>query len=175
MTPAEKAREGLSPSKRVVLSLSQFPVYEGDYVLVGSGPMALRDMRPVDDLDIFTTTEDWFRLVNEEGFKVITTRGHDTKRRCDPPIASKVLEGIEVNVFFDWRLRDGDMLIDVTKEMDAAEEHCYTVPLSSPGRAIFIRSMRLERLIAWKLSAGRDKDIRDIAQIARYLTGDDDE
>ncbi len=155
------------PAQRAADALYRLPISRHNYVLVGSGPMALRNMRDIGDLDIFTTTADWFALTRAHEFKVRLTDSQDVRRRCDPPIASKCIMGIEVNCFFDWRLRWSDMMVDVTAELSNAE----SVPAeTSDGIKFEVPCMRLEALIAWKLSAGRSKDFSDIAQIARYLT-----
>lgn len=155
------------PAQKAADALYHLPIARKNYVLVGSGPMALRNMRDVGDLDIFTTTADWFTLTRAHEFKVSVTDSLDVRRRCDPPIASKCIMGIEVNCFFDWRLRWGDMMMDVTAEIANAEE---IAAKTSDGIEFTVPCMRLETLIAWKLSAGRPKDFSDIAQIARYLT-----
>lgn len=160
-----------TPSQKVATALKNFPVHTSRYVLVGSGPMAARNMRDAGDLDIFCTTEDWFWLVENENYKTTLTSGWDEKRRCDPPIASKTVEGMEINCFFDWRLRWGDMIVDTTAEIANAE---FIVVKTSDGYPVEIPCMRLERLIAWKHSAGRPKDYADIAKIAAYLTRDEE-
>lgn len=159
----------MTPSQRVTDAMIQFPIPADRYVLVGSGPMALRDMRDVGDLDVFTTTADWFNLINTYGFRRWTTDSRDPKRRCDPPIASKRLAGIEVNCFFDWRIRDEAIggNVNVTKLIEGAE---FVTGWTSNGKPWGIPCMTLEYLIAWKLEAGREKDYRDIAQIAEFLT-----
>lgn len=164
----------MTPSQQVADALIDFPIPTTRYVLVGSGPMALRDMREVGDLDIFTTTADWFNLVNTYYFKTWMTDPNDPKRRCDPPICSRKLAGIEVNCFFDWRIRD-EMIggnVNVNKLIAEAE---LVGTETSEGMPWAIPCMTLEYLIAWKLEAGRPKDFRDIAQIAAYLTRDEHE
>lgn len=157
----------MRPSEKIIEIWDQLGLPAGEAILVGSGPMAMRDMRDVGDLDIFCTTMAWWeKSLNRGGWGVTVPDRRSLRRRNDPLLAYKTFEAggqqIEVNLFHAWRYRaeEGGNKLDLSGLITRAE-HVKGIPC-----------MPLPELIAWKLEAGRDKDMKDIAAIAAYLTGE---
>jgi hypothetical protein len=82
----------------------------GYFFVGGSGGLALRDIRGNGDLDLGVPTADWFRLVDRYGWTVVLPDREDARRRCDPPIARRMVElasgaEVQVDAWFSWRWR----------------------------------------------------------------------
>lgn len=131
----------------------------GNWVLAGSGVMVLEGLereRPMGDVDIFMATRDWLHAYNICRWDIFTTEPDDPKRRCDPPYLFKEVEGLEVNLFAQWRVRGiGD--IDVNQWVHSSQDikGWPCVPL------------RL--LFDWKRSVGRAKDMDDIRIMSNHF------
>jgi hypothetical protein len=149
------------------------------WILNGSGVLALHGIdrgRPMGDMDVFCTTEAWFRMLRREelliddapggqlgryvSWNVFTTDGRDPRRMCDPPYLYAEMYGLEVNIFFSWRERPhergaGDMYIP---DYIAAAEIVDGIPCAPLGF-----------LISWKLTTGRTKDLTDVIAIREHL------
>lgn len=132
------------------------------YVLAGSAVMTLHGMdRRPRDLDIFTTTRQWFNMLHLNGsplgsWNVWTPEPDDKVTRCDPPYLHRSMHGLDVTVYFHWRQRGvGD--IDSNFWMHNAQlvDGIPCLPLSM--------------LLAWKDSMGRAKDAIDIEAIRNFL------
>jgi hypothetical protein len=151
----------------------------GRSILNGSGVLALHGIergRPMGDLDVFTTTEDWFYLLRGDSrvtyiddfsrnrhtvrWGVFTTKGADQRRMCDPPYLYADMFGLPVNIFYDWRQRPD-------------EQHMGEIHVPSYIKAAQvvdgIPCTPLGFLISWKLSTGRDKDLTDVLAIRNHL------
>lgn len=132
---------------------------DDQYAIAGSGALVLNGVertRPMGDLDIFIATRTWFGLYHEPDWSVFTTDPNDRKRRCDPPYLFKTIEGLEVNVFSEWRKRGhGDINVG---------QWIYSAVLAGGWPCV-----RLDFLLDWKESVGRDKDLSDISAIKRHL------
>lgn len=135
----------------------------GHWALAGSGVMVLHDLernKPMGDVDIFMATRDWidvlYRFGSAYGWRVFTTEPDDFKRRCDPPYLYKVIEGLEVNIFSQWRVRGiGDIDVNFWLHNVEEVEGWPCVPL----RCLF----------DWKRAVGRAKDMDDIRVMSEYL------
>jgi hypothetical protein len=92
----------LDPATRVqgVVRALDFP--SSQFFLGGSAALALRGIRHVGDLDVGVTSRLWSRLALEPQWSVWTTNP-ESPRRCDPPYLVNTVEGVEVNVFCQWR------------------------------------------------------------------------
>lgn len=131
-----------------------------DCVVAGSGVMVMHGMdRELGDVDLFVSTRDWFNMYWDIDlyWKVFTTDPSDPKRRHDPPYLYCKMYGIEVNVFFCWRIRDKGNL-DLNKAWQESE--------IIDG----VRCSSLKDLCDWKREVARDKDAEDIRMIEEYLT-----
>lgn len=147
---------------RVVTILQDLDLPRGQYAIAGSGALVLRNIKrtkPMGDLDIFLATRPWISMASNtpsNGFAIFTTDPNDRKRRSDPPYLFQTFYGLEVNIFSEWRKRGiGD--INVAQWIYAAEE--------VDGWP----AIRLDFLLDWKRSVGRDKDRDDIVVLERVL------
>jgi len=133
------------------------------YCVCGSGVMVMHGIereQPMGDLDIFCTTALWFHLYESiEGgltWGLFLPEPYDAETRCDPPYLFITMMDLEVNVFFDWRLRErgninvNDMLHGAT-EIDG-------IPVAS-----------LMLLYQWKNEVMRAKDEPDMRAIEAYF------
>lgn len=140
--------------------LEKLDLDKEQFAVTGSGVMALAGIdREIGDLDIMTTTRYWFELAKDPSWRVWTTDPNDVKRRCDPPYLYKTVDGIEVNIFFDWRIRDRGN-IDFNEVFR--------------NRRIKLRGwpcVDLEFLFDWKAEVARPKDLRDLMLIGELLDG----
>jgi hypothetical protein len=118
----------------------------GEYIVVGSGPMAAREIRDFKDVDILVSKKLYDELL-KKGWEVVEVEGVGGK--------FKVLKkGIfEVNTSL-WH---GDYKPD-TGELIKNAEIIYGVPF-----------LPLQELIKFKTALGREKDLKDIELINNYL------
>ncbi len=157
---------GQAASRQVDAILSELGFKPHEWFLGGSGPMALRDMRPVGDIDIGVTTEYWFELWSGSDWGIYTPLPNLPSERCDPPYLYKTIQGVEVHVFFAWRLRERQPAWG--SDYNLIFEH----HLERLWRDHFTRAwpcVRLGHLLTLKAQEQREKDIPDIAQIARQI------
>lgn len=137
--------------------LVELDLPKDEYILGGSGPLMLRNIRRVNDVDIFVTTSLWFRVyANQDGWKIYRTDPKDVVRRCDPPFLYKEINGIEVNLFFGWKTRGPMSQLDTASLMSRAE-----IVLGIP-------CIPLVELYHLKKAVGRDKDLEDLQLIDRW-------
>jgi hypothetical protein len=129
------------------------------FVISGSAVLFLHCLdraKPMGDLDIFIPTRTWFALMSTGEWDVWTTDPADPARRVDPPYLVKIVDGLEVNVFFQWRKRGvGD--IDVAFWLHNSEE------------VDGLPCIPLQFILDWKREVGRAKDVDDIALLERHL------
>lgn len=123
----------------VVQSL-KFPL--DGYIVVGSGSMAARGIREFKDIDIVAKKELWDRL-KTEGWE-----------ECFFESRRYLRKGI-VEVFFDFKCGTYQ---PETDDLIAGAEMIQGVPF-----------LKLDELVAFKRELGREKDIRDISLIEKYL------
>lgn len=150
---------------RLVRIIDRLNLERGQWALCGSGVMLMHRIdrgRAMGDVDIFVATRQWMEMVHGSivgtglDWKVFTTDPSDPRRRCDPPYLYRHIDGIEVNVFFEWRKRGiGD--IDVN-DMIRNAEMVDGVPCAP-----------LDFLLRWKEEVGREKDTSDIMLLRSHL------
>jgi hypothetical protein len=118
----------------------------GEYVIVGSGPMAAREIRDFKDIDILVSEKLYDELV-KKGWEVVEVEGVGGK--------FKVLKKdiFEVNTTL-WH---GDYKPDTQDLIKRAEIIC-DVPF-----------LPLQELIKFKTALGREKDLKDIELINSHL------
>jgi hypothetical protein len=118
----------------------------GEYVVVGSGPMAAREIRDFKDIDILVSEKLYDELV-KNGWEIVEVEGVGGK--------FKVLKKdiFEVNTTL-WH---GDYKPDNKNLIEQAEIICG-VPF-----------LQLKELIKFKTALGREKDLKDIELINNYL------
>lgn len=124
----------------------------GEYVIVGSGPMAAREIRDFKDVDILVSEKLYNELL-KMGWEAVEIEGVGGK--------FKVLKrGIfEVNTTLQHRDYNPD-----TKDLIKRAEIICDVPF-----------LPLQELVKFKTALGREKDLRDIELINNYLQKTSDE
>lgn len=148
---------------RIVRILDTLALPTDEYVVAGSGSVLLHDVereKPPGDLDVFCTTRLWFALLGHvtagSTWSVFIPDTNDRAARCDPPYLFREVEGLEVNVFSQWRQRGvGDIRI---ADWLASAETCHGFPC-----------VPLMLLLDWKLAVGRSKDLEDVLLLQRVL------
>lgn len=150
----------LSPQQQAVAVLDKLELQPSDYFIGGSGPMALRNMRHLRDLDLGLTTAYWFELLLSNKWGLYTPLPNLEHERCDPPFIYKTVEGVEVHAFFAWRLREHQPARDSDYNVIFRE---YTEMIAG------WRCVTLPLLLRLKSQEQRSKDFADIAAIARQI------
>lgn len=143
--------------KKVVQSIP-YPV-----MVVGSGVMAMHDMdRKLGDLDLFMATQHWFDLYEDQDTwpyapwqRIVVDPDND--HRFDPPYLERFIDGLKVNIFFAWRVRENSTDLDANQLWLEAE--LVEGVACSP----------IKHLLRWKQAVMREKDLPDIkAILTRY-------
>lgn len=135
---------------QLLKELKKFNLPDGEYAIFGSGPMAVREIRESDDLDVAVLDYLYKELLQIFPEKTKIGKG------------GKEIKYIEVN--------------DI--EIAPASEALYDEPEQTIKRAELIegcRFLRLEDLIAWKEKLGREKDFKDIELIKNWLKNNKNE
>lgn len=114
----------------------------GRYVLFGSAPMCIRDLRICNDLDVIVTEDIWHEYANKSGWQAGIT-----------PHGSSCLLKDGVEMVKDWQpgIWNVDKLI---KEADIIEGLPF---------------VKLDYVLEWKRLNGREKDLEDIKIIEKFL------
>jgi hypothetical protein len=114
---------------------------EGKYAIFGSGPMGVRGIRECHDIDM-VVTEDLWDVMNDSGWEV--------RPKSD---GSPRLLKDEIEVWNSWKPGewDVDQLIRDAEVIDG------------------LPFVTLESVLKWKRLLGREKDIRDIEMIEKFL------
>lgn len=113
-----------------------------DFVVFGSGPIVIRDLRDPADIDIVARGEAW-EMAKRLGEHGTSEFGDDSYRFADGKIEIADRWG-------DW---DIDRLIDTADDFDD------------------IRFVSLEIVQQEKMRRGREKDLKDVELIGRYMAG----
>ncbi len=120
----------------------------GEYVIVGSGPMAVRNMRNYKDIDVLVTKDLYQRLSTTNGWKIIILPG----LLGDREVAKNGECEAGIDLWF------GDYKPD-TETLIKNAEIIQGIPF-----------LPLEELIKFKKAMGRPKDLADIKLIEQYLS-----
>lgn len=140
---------------------------DGQWFLNGSAVLVLNGIDNgrggMGDLDIFLATRSWFEIFRiygtanpdvHNGWKLVTPNPDDFRERADPPYLLRVMRGLPVHLFFNWRIRHvAD--IDVNFLIHNAE-----IVGGWPCAP-------LQMVADWKAQKLRAKDAIDLAAIAR--------
>lgn len=118
-----------------------FPL--GEYVVIGSGPLAARGIRSARDIDILASKHLFNRLLTD-GWQETT---EPSSRRC----LKKGLYEIHENLHAKNYTPDTQALIEQAEVLDG------------------IPFLPLTELMHFKQAVGRDKDLRDVERMKTYL------
>jgi hypothetical protein len=144
-----------TPKEHLLTVLQQFDAAvngapRDQLLLFGSAPLAIRNLRHIGDLDIYTTPEFWADLESQRWWNVVTPRPDD------PSFLERYIEGYRVTVFCDWTERTWSPNLDYY--------------LKHPEWIEGWPFLDLVTILEWKRRrAVRDKDVGDIALIEEYL------
>lgn len=121
-----------------------FPL--GEYVVVGSGPLAARELREASDLDIVVTDKLWQQLSNSGNYKLKEKNGSLF-------LVEPNSEDIEIMKDLDWKTYSTNI-----QEIIANADIINDFPFLSITDTIKIKTIY-----------GREKDFRDIKMLEDYL------
>jgi len=121
-----------------------FPL--GEYVLVGSGPLAARGIREASDLDIAVTDKLWRQLFDSGDYKTEERYGRLF-------LTEKNSEDVDIIKQLDW------------------EDYPTTVEEAIKSADIIqgFPFLNISETIKFKTALGREKDFRDIEMLKDYL------
>ncbi len=117
----------------------------GTYALFGSVPMAAHGIRECRDIDVVASPELYNRLKTMRGWK---------EKALPDGTKSLVKDNVEIYPEWKWCREyqpDTQRLIDEAEIIDG-------IPV-----------VKLEEVLMWKRASGREKDLKDIGLIERYL------
>lgn len=121
-----------------------FPL--GEYVLVGSGPLAARELREASDLDIAVTDKLWQQLFDSGNYKTEERYGRLFLAEPDS-------EDVDIIKQLDW-----EAYPTTVEEAIASADIIQDFPFLS-----------IPETIKFKTALGREKDFRDIKMLEDYL------
>ena len=121
--------------------LKELNLQKGKYAVFGSGPMGIRRLREIGDLDVIVTKDYFNELRNEEGWEL------KKEEFCD------YLEKNGVELYCEWGPGDWD-INKLIQEAEIIDDLPF---------------VKLEEVLKWKKLKGRDKDAKDIELIENYL------
>lgn len=127
--------------KKLLEEFKKLNLPDGKYVIYGSGPLGIREIREVHDLDV-VVTDDLYKKLLEKYFK---------KEKIDEKKRFIKLNRIEIIPASYSLIKDIKKVIADADIIDG------------------LRFVRLKDLLRWKRKMGRQKDFEDIKLIKNYL------
>lgn len=118
------------------------------FVVIGSGILDAYGIRHADDIDLVVTDELFKELASRKSLELTV--------RHDEEVVSGDINGEQVEVWRNW----------MTPDMQSVADLDYLLQYSTEVDGV--RLVSLDYIEAWKKSAGRDKDLRDLELIAVY-------
>ena len=114
----------------------------GQYAIFGSGPMGIRDLKECSDIDIIVSESLWGIFKNSPGWNLkVSSSGGEYLSKDD------------IEIWKDWKPWYRDVM-PLIKEAEMINGLAF---------------VRLERVIEWKRIFGREKDLKDVQAINKYL------
>ena len=117
---------------------------ENKYALFGSAPMGIRGLKECSDIDLVVTEDLWQEFKNKQGWEYkITENSVEYIQNSDS----------NIEIWHDWRPWYQDVMpfIDNSEIID-------NLPF-----------VRLEYVLEWKRQFGREKDLKDVEIIEKFL------
>lgn len=132
----------------VFTELDRLNLPHGQYVVVGSGIMAAKGIRPVNDLDIVVTPAVFEIFKELKGWELL-------------PWTKEGIEGKE------W-LRNGE--VEIYEQLSRKEGSLSVEDLLKDSEIINgVPFITLDKLVEFKRAYGRAKDFEDVCTIENYL------
>jgi hypothetical protein len=126
-------------NKKNLEELKKLNLPVGKYAIFGSGPVAIRNIRESNDLDIIVKKDLWTKLLNRY------------KKYYNP--ARKRIELNNIEIYLDW--------LNITTDLNEIIDSAYIID--------GFPYAQLKYVIEWKKSSQREKDIEDLKLIDKYL------
>jgi len=139
--------------KSLLKELRKLNLPEGEFAVFGSGPVAIRGIRPAGDLDLIVTPAVWDFLL-KRGYKIEETDWDFTD--ADGKKFNYHREFIPIGSIEVWR--KWSFLSDEAKEL-----------IKNADILNGIRFVKLEKVLEWKKAFNRPKDQEDIKLIEKFL------
>ena len=119
---------------------------KGGYAIFGSGPMAIRGLRPSRDIDIIVTNDVFEKYKKGEEWKLVKFERDGRK--------IEMLEKDDFELYPTWGPGDWDIekLVEEAEIIDG------------------LPFVRLEAVLKWKKISARKKDREDVKLIKEYLS-----
>lgn len=130
--------------KKLLEELNLFNLPKDEYVLVGSAPLAIREIRDAHDLDVLVSDDLWKTLAQK--YPINTDHGFN-----------KLILSPDIDVL-------GDGSVFKNPQIASFEEMIKTADIISGHKFL-----NLELLKKFKTKMGREKDLNDIELIDQYF------
>jgi hypothetical protein len=129
--------------EEIIRKIKELKLPEGEYIVFGSGPLAVNGIRETNDIDL---------LLSQNLFKQLKTSGWKEKvfPSGDIFITYEECEGGS-----DWKYGSYNPTLE---ELLKTADYFDGVPFAN-----------LEEVIKWKTEFGREKDLKDVELIKKYL------
>ena len=115
----------------------------GRYALFGSAPLGIRGLKDCYDIDIIVTEDLWNEYKEKNWKTKIMTHG------------SQYLWNDGIELWKDWKPGQWD-IEQLIREAEIIDELPF---------------VKLEKVLEWKKLSGREKDLKDIEIIEKFLRG----
>lgn len=116
----------------------------GKYALFGSSPLAAHGIREANDIDMVVTL-DLYEKLKESGWK----------EEAYPVTEKRGLTKDKFEVFYEWNyVGYTPDVMKIIREADIIDD----VPV-----------VRLEEVLKWKIAFGREKDLKDVELIKKFM------
>ncbi|MDD4531218.1 MAG: hypothetical protein PHH21_00745 [Candidatus Pacebacteria bacterium] len=115
----------------------------GEYAVFGSGPMGVRGLREMYDIDLIVSDRIFDEYSNKPGWKIKEIYGYRDWLKNDE---------LEIEMGRDWH--EGWDVEKMIKESDMIDGLPF---------------VQLDYLIRWKKLSGREKDLKDVELIGEFI------
>lgn len=139
--------------KKLLQELAKLDLPADGFAIFGSGPMAIRNIRPAGDLDLIVTPAVWNALL-KRGYKIEETDWEVTD--ADGGTFNYHRKLIPIGNIEVWR--KWSFLSDTAEEL-----------IKNADIIDGVRFVKLEKVLEWKHAYNRPKDKADIKLIKEYL------
>jgi hypothetical protein len=136
----------LSKNKKLFQKLKELKLPLKEYAVFGSGPMGIRDLREINDIDIIITEKIFNEYLDKPEWKI---RNVYKNNEC----FRRLINNNNIEMWRDWYTN-----WDVEKMIQEAEI-IDNIPF-----------VRLNYVVKWKNFLSREKDIEDVKLIEKFLS-----